>query len=141
MNIRRMNEGDLDAAAELYLSGYGVSWTTAGARTYLEKFFRFEPQSCFLVEEEGGQVTGMVLGYSFEREAGLILFIQELVVHPDARHKGYAKRLVATLRESTTKRPSRVNVKPLVKADTGVLNFYNSLGFERDQAVSFSFDE
>jgi hypothetical protein len=27
-----------------------------------------------------------------------------------------------------------------VKADTTVLNFYNSLGFERDRVVSFSYD-
>ncbi|MBX3131373.1 MAG: GNAT family N-acetyltransferase [Polyangiaceae bacterium] len=134
-----MTDSDLDAVADLYLLGYDVSWTREGARAYIEKFFRFEPQSCFVAEENG--LLGAVLGYSFERESGLILYIQELVVSPAARHRGIAKRLVATLRESTAKRPSRVNVKPLVKADTGVLNFYNSLGFERDKAVSFSFDE
>ena len=34
----------------------------------------------------------------------------------------------------------RVKITPLVKADTTVLNFYNSLGFESDTSVSF-FDD
>lgn len=140
MEIRRMTDEDLPALAQLYLDAYGVDWTVDGAKAYIEKFYRFEPTSC-LVAHEGSKVVGAILGYSFERESGLVLFIQELMVHPDSRHGGYAKKLVSTLRESSAKRPSRVNIKPLVKADTGVLNFYNSLGFERDKAVSFSFDE
>ncbi len=140
MDIRRMQDGDLDGVAQLYLDGYEVQWTLDGARAYIDKFFRFEPSSCFVVAE-GDTLTGAVLGYSFERETGLVLYIQELVVSPKHRHKGIAKKLVSALRESTAKRPSRVNVKPLVKADTGVLNFYNSLGFEKDKSVSFSFDE
>ncbi|MEZ4225516.1 MAG: GNAT family N-acetyltransferase [Polyangiaceae bacterium] len=140
MEIRRMQDGDLDAVAQLYLDSYEVSWTREGARAYIDKFFRFEPGSCF-VAVEGDGVVGAVMGYSFEREFGLVLFIQELMVHPGTRHHGVAKKLVSALRESSGKRPSRVKVKPLVKADTGVLNFYNSLGFERDKSVSFSFDE
>ena len=140
MEIRRMQDGDLDGVAQLYLDGYGVDWTREGARAYIEKFYGFEPTSCFVAAGAEG-LTGAVLGYSFEREQGLVLFIQELVVHPDNRHQGIAKKLVTALRESMDKVPSRVKVKPLVKADTGVLNFYNSLGFEKDKAVSFSFDE
>jgi ribosomal protein S18 acetylase RimI-like enzyme len=141
MEIRRMRDADVEAVARLYLEGYGVTWSLDGARSYIEKFYRFEPASCFVAEQPGGPVTGAVLGYTFEREIGLVLFIQELVVHPSFRHQGIGKRLVTTLRESSGKAPSRVNVKPLVKADTHVFNFYNSLGFEKDKAVSFSFDE
>ena len=140
MEIRCMQDGDLDGVAQLYLDGYGVKWTRDGARAYIEKFYRFEPSGCFVAVEPSG-LGGAVLAYTFEREQGLVLYIQELVVHPDSRHQGVAKKLISTLRESMAKVPSRVNVKPLVKADTGVLNFYNSLGFEKDKAVSFSFDE
>lgn len=141
MEIRSMTDQDVRAVAELYLAAYGVSWSLEGARTYIEKFYRFEPSRCLVATEEGGRLSGAVLGYSFERETGMVLFIQELMVHPEFRNRGYGKRLVEKLRDSIDgKGRSRVDIKPLVKADTTVLNFYNSLGFERDKAVHFSFD-
>lgn len=135
-----MRDEDLEAVSRLYLAAYGVDWSLDGAQKYIEKFYRFEPSSCFVASDASG-VSGAVLGFSFEREMGLVLFIQELCVHPDQRNKGIGKRLVTTLRESLARSPSRVAIKPLVKADTHVFNFYNSLGFEKDKAVSFSFDE
>lgn len=141
MQIRKMTAEDVDAVARLYLSAYGVDWTEAGAARYIGRFFGFEPESCLVAIEGGGALAGAVLAYTFEKETGVTLYIQELFVRPDARHKGYGKQLVTRLRESLTKKASSVKVKPLVKADVGVLNFYNSLGFERGKAVSFSFDE
>ena len=132
---------DLDALAALYLEAYSVKWTVEGARAYLKKFFDIEPASCLVIVEPDRRISGAILGYSFEKESGVVLFIQELFVNPAFRHKGYGKKLVERLRESLSKHPARVNVKPLVKADTGVLNFYNSLGFERDKAVTFWLDE
>ncbi len=134
-----MKEGDLAAVAQLYLDAYGVGWSVDAARAYISKFFRFEPERC-LVATEGGRIAGAILGYSFERETGLVLFIQELMVHPDFRNAGLGKALVGKLRDSFDGRPSSVKIKPLVKADTTVLNFYNSLGFEKDAHVSFSLD-
>jgi ribosomal protein S18 acetylase RimI-like enzyme len=140
MEIRRMRDDETEAVARLYLDAYGVDWSLDGAQSYVEKFQRFEPTSCLLALEDS-RVVGAILGYSFEREMGLVLFIQELCVHPDFRNRGIGKKLVTSLRESFDKSPSRVNIKPLVKADTHVFNFYNSLGFERGKAISFSFDE
>lgn len=136
-----MKADDLEAVAQLHLDAYRVDWSLDGAKKYIDKFFRFEPESCFVAAESDGRVTGAVMGYSFEKETGLTLFIQELIVHPDFRERTYGKQLVERLRDSLAKKASTVKIKPLVKADTGVLNFYNSLGFERDKAVSFSFDE
>jgi ribosomal protein S18 acetylase RimI-like enzyme len=141
MEARRMQVEDLDRVAALYLKAYGVKWTEQGARGYLKKFFDFEPTSCLVVTEADGNIRGAILGYSFEKESGLVLFIQELFVDPECRNRGYGKVLVERFRESFAKHHTQVNIKPLVKADTSVLNFYNSLGFERDQAVSFWIDE
>jgi ribosomal protein S18 acetylase RimI-like enzyme len=135
-----MEARDIDALAKLYLRAYGVSWSEDGAARYLRKFYEFEPASC-LVVQEGGPIVAAVLGYTFEKESGLVLYIQELFVDPASRNRGHGKKLVAALRESCIKAPSRVNIKPLVKADTSVLNFYNSLGFERDKAVTFWVEE
>ncbi len=140
MEVRRMQDDDLARVAELYLAAYDAKWTVDGARAYVDKFFRFEPERALVIIESDGRLSGAVLGYSFERETGIVLFIQELMVHPEYRNKGYGKALVQKLRDSLVKSAKRVNVKPLVKADTTVLNFYNSLGFERDKAVSFSVD-
>ncbi len=134
-----MRDEDVEAVARLYLEAYGVDWSLDGAKKYIEKFYRFEPSACFVAVEGG--IVGAILGFSFEREFGLVLFIQELCVQPSSRKRGIGKQLVSTLRESFLKSPSRVSIKPLIKADTHVFNFYNSLGFERGKAVSFSFDE
>src|SRR5262245_738148 len=125
MEIRRMQREDIPTVAKLYLAAYGVKWNEAGAERYITKFFEFDPGNCLCATEPNATVSGAVLGYSFEREFGLVLFIQELMVHPEYRKRGYGKQLVAALRESCEKSPSRVSIKPLVKADTGVLNFYN----------------
>lgn len=135
-----MHDGDLDAVAQLYLDSYGVAWSRAGALAYVEKFYRFDPARCLVSVESPSRVSGAVLGYTFERETGVTLYLQELMVHPEFRNKGYGKQLVARLREGLQKGPSVVKSKPLVKADTTVLNFYNSLGFEKDIHVAFSLD-
>jgi ribosomal protein S18 acetylase RimI-like enzyme len=140
MDIRPMKDGDVATVARLYLDAYGVEWSEDGAKSYIDRFYRFEPASCLVVGEDDGRVSGAILAYSFEKESGLVLFIQELCVHPEFRSKGYGKALVTKLRESLSRRPKYVKVKPLVKADTGVLNFYNSLGFEKDKVVTFSLD-
>lgn len=139
MDIRSMKDGDLDSVAELYLAAYHANWSVPGARAYIEKFYRFEPESS-LVAVEDGRIGGAILAYTFEREFGVVLYIQELMVHPDFQSRGIGKTLIGKIREGLSKMPRRVKVTPLVKADTTVLNFYNSLGFEKDKVVSFSLD-
>lgn len=135
-----MTAADVPAVAQLHLDAYLAKWHLDGASRYIKKFFDFEPDRCRVVAEDDGRISGAILAYSFEKETGLTLFIQELIVHPDFRKHGYGKKLIAALRESSSSK-SQVKVKPLVKADTSVLNFYNSLGFERDKVVSFSIDD
>ena len=134
-----MQDGDIDAVAQLYITAYHAKWNLEGAKKYVEKFYRFEPASC-LVATDGGRVRGAILAYTFERETGFILYIQELIVNPEMQGRGFGKQLVQKLRDSLQKSPSRVKITPLVKADTTVLNFYNSLGFDKDKVVSFSLD-
>lgn len=134
-----MQEVDVAGVAQLYLAAYHAHWTAEGAEKYIGKFFRFEPGSCWVAVEEG-RLAGGILAYSFEREAGVVLYIQELMVHPDFQSRGVGKQLVKKVRESLEKSPSRVKITPLVKADTTVLNFYNSLGFDKDKVTSFSLD-
>lgn len=143
MKVRKLEEMDLGPLAKLYVQAYQhhhADETIETARPYLEKFYRFEPTSCFVVEEEGGRLAGAVLGYTYQKFGRPVLFLQELFVDPEARHKGYGRELVAALREAVGQHFS-VKVVPLIKADTAVLNFYNSLGFEQEQVFSFGFDD
>ncbi len=139
MKIRQLREEDLGELAAIYLEAYDPTWTEQRARAYLDKFRGFEPASCYVVEESDDSLGGAILAYSYHRKSGLVIFIQELFVKPQFRKKGYGKRLVTMLRDSFSE-AHRVNVVPLVKADTAVLNFYNSLGFEKDQGVFFMDD-
>ncbi|MCA9673269.1 MAG: GNAT family N-acetyltransferase [Myxococcales bacterium] len=138
MDTRPLRKQDFTAITKLFSRAY-PEWNEEMAREYLTKFWHFEPQSC-LVGVEDGTIVGAILGYSWERPDDLVLYIQELFVDPDYRGKGYGKALVAKLRKSFAGNPF-VKVRPLVKADTKVLNFYNSLGFESEQSTSFFFDE
>ncbi len=133
-----MRETDLPAAARLYLNAYEANWSEAGAQRYLAKFFHFEPRSCVVTESDDGDLLGAAFAYSYERESGLIVFLQELFVEPGRRKHGAGRKMVGFLREGFQN--PKINVTPLVKADTQVLNFYNSLGFEQNNAVTFSVD-
>jgi ribosomal protein S18 acetylase RimI-like enzyme len=140
MEIKKLSEGMLERVAAIYARAYGDHHEVdqQEARNYLEKFLRFDPECCY-VAEEGEQTLGAVFAYSYRRFGQDVLYLQELFVDPDHRHKGVGRELVKTVRDHLGE-DARVNVVPLVKADTGVLNFYNSLGFEQDQTFSF-FDE
>lgn len=135
MEIKALRREQLDTVADVSLKAYD-GWSRDDVRKYLEKFQSFEPECCMVAVDDGGEVIGAILGYSYRRREDLILFIQELFVAPDQRHQGCGRRLVEALRASFEKNP-KVSVTPLVKADTSVLNFYNSLGFEHEQSVSF----
>ncbi len=141
MKIRSLQESDLDTVAQLYVKAYKehhAEETIETARPYLEKFFRFEPEGCFVADDEG-TICGAILAYSYQKFGRPVLFLQELFVDPEGRHKGIGRKLVAMLREGFA--TAAVKVVPLIKADTAVLNFYNSLGFEQDQVFSFGFDD
>ncbi len=133
-----MRAADIPAVARLYLTAYKADWSEAGAQRYISKFFKFEPESCVVSESDDGAVTGAALAYSYEKESGLFVFLQELSVDPSQRKHGLGRKLVAFLREGFQN--PKIEVTPLVKADTNVLNFYNSLGFEQDKAVTFYVD-
>jgi ribosomal protein S18 acetylase RimI-like enzyme len=141
MNIRLLQESDLDSIAQLYVKAYKdhhAEETVESAKPYLEKFFRFEPEGCYVADDEG-TIAGAILAYSYQKFGRPVLFLQELFVDPEGRHKGVGRQLVARLREGFA--DAAVKVVPLIKADTAVLNFYNSLGFEQEQVFSFGFDD
>lgn len=138
MDIRKIEDSDLGPLVELYLKAYESDWSPQEALAYLTKFHRFEPSSCLLARTDD-RLLGAVFAFSYTKLGRNILFLQEIFVDPDSRHKGAGRALISKLREALG--GPRVNVTPLVKADTNVLNFYNSLGFEQDEFVTFYDDQ
>lgn len=135
MNIRPLAITDFDRLTNVFVRAYPGGWSVDVARRYLVKFFHFEPESC-LAAIDKDQLVGAILGYSYLKQDSLVLFIQELFVDPDFRNRGCGKELVKALRRSFAASRA-VEVTPMVKGDTRVLNFYNSLGFEQPTSIAF----
>jgi ribosomal protein S18 acetylase RimI-like enzyme len=140
MEIRPLAINDFGRLPTIFVRAYPEAKSEDVARRYLAKFFHFEPESCLGVIADDGALVGAILGYSYLKQEHMVLFIQELFVDPDYQHHGYGKALVAALRSSFAA-STAVEVTPLVKADTRVLNFYNSLGFEQHTAIAFGVDD
>ena len=135
MEIRPLAITDFHRLTSIFVSAYKGDWSEDVARRYLTKFFHFEPESC-LAATNDGQLIGAIFGYSYLKQDNLVLFIQEIFVDPDYRHGGYGTALVKALRRSFSASKA-VEVTPMVKGDTRVLNFYNSLGFEQPTSIAF----
>lgn len=135
MEIRPLAVSDFGPLVKTFVRAYGDEWSEDVARRYLAKFFHFEPESCLAVVDDG-RLVGAILGYSYLKHEQLILFIQELFVDPDYRHRSYGTELVKALRSSLSKSRA-VQVTPMVKGDSRVLNFYHSLGFEQPTTIAF----
>lgn len=139
MEIRPLAISDFNRLTKTFVRAYPDAWSEDVARRYLSKFFHFEPESC-LAAIEGDQLVGAILGYSYLKQDSLVLFIQELFVDPDFRKGGFGTELVKALRRSFASSKA-VEVTPMVKGDTRVLNFYNSLGFEQPTSIAFIADD
>ncbi len=138
MEIRPIAISDFDRLTKIFVRAYSSDWSEDVARRYLVKFFHFEPESC-LAAIKDGKIVGGILGYSYLRQDHLVMFIQELFVDPDYRKDGCGTALVKALRRSFSSSKA-VEVTPMVKGDTQVLNFYNSLGFEQPTSIAFIAD-
>ena len=145
--LERLDRARLPSAAAVlrlhealcFVRAYPDGWSEDVARRYLAKFFHFEKESC-LAAIKDGEIVGGILGYSYLKQDNLVLFIQELFVDPDYRSGGYAKAMVKALRRSFSASKA-VEVTPMVKGDTRILNFYNSLGFEQPTSIAFIADD
>lgn len=90
MEIRVMTIEDYDQIYDLWIHtpGMGLN-TTDDSREGIEKYLRRNPTTCFVAEDNGNIVGGILAGHDGRRG-----FINHTAVHPQYRHAGLGRRLV-----------------------------------------------
>lgn len=117
--LRAMLARDLPRIAEIEHSAYGYPWSPGIFRDCLLAGY-----TCLVVEEDG-----LVLAYAIMSVAAGEAHVLNVCVHPDARGRGFGRRLMRALIEqavATTARRVFLEVRP----SNGVARrLYESLGF------------
>ena len=127
IEIRIGNDLPADQLRELYDSVGWKAYTTGPRGKDLPKAIR---NSTYVVSAwSGGRLIGLARGLS---DDVAILFLQDVLVHPDYQGQGIGRHLV----ESCLARFAHVRSKVLLTDDQpGPLRFYESLGFKNTKQL------
>lgn len=126
MHIREMTIVDYDAVYELWLSCKGMGLNNLDdSREGIERFLKRNPETCFIAENNGGQIIGAIMVGTDGRRG----YIYHTAVSPDFRRQGIAKRLVYTILEALQK--LNINKVALVvfERNSDGNKFWESVGF------------
>ncbi len=126
MNIREMTLGDYDAVYALWLSCKGMGLNNLDdSREGIERFLERNPETCFVAENDSGQIIGAIM-VGIDGRRG---YIYHTAVSPDCRRQGIAKQLVDTVLEALRK--LNINKVALVvfERNSDGNKFWESVGF------------
>ena len=126
MNIRIMNIDDYDAVYALWLFCKGMGLNNLDdSREGIERFLDRNPETCFVAENNDGQIIGGIMAGTDGRRG----YIYHTAVSPDCRRQGIAKRLVDTVLEALRK--LNINKAALVvfERNSDGNKFWESVGF------------
>lgn len=121
MQIRLMSPADLHAVASVERVSYRFPWSPGIFRDCLLAGYY-----CLVLELEGA-----VVGYGIMSIAAAEAHVLNLCIHPQSQRRGYGRRLLNALlavAENADVEKVFLEVRP---SNTGALNLYQSLGFER----------
>lgn len=91
MRIRKMVITDYDMVYDLWLSCTGMGLNTMDdSREGIERFLRRNPDTCYVAEEDSGELVGVILSGHDGRRG----FIYHTAVLSAARGRGIGKQLV-----------------------------------------------
>lgn len=97
MHIREMTIVDYDAVYLLWLSCKGMGLNDLDdSREGIERFLKRNPDTCFVAENDSGQIIGAIMVGADGRRG----YIYHTAVSPDCRRQGIARRLVETVLEA-----------------------------------------
>ena len=100
-------------------------------------------QISFLVAELNGKVIGFIIGGASRWEYGVpenIGWIDTIGVDPDYQRKGIAKILFTEMTNSLKKVGVDTIITFVKRRDPILLNFFNSLGFQKGDMINLELD-
>lgn len=126
MNIRTMTISDYDAVYALWLSCKGMGLNDYDdSRDGVERFLIRNPETCFVTENDRGQIIGAIMVGTDGRRG----YIYHTAVSPDHRRQGIAKSLVNTALEALKKLGINKAALVVFERNSDGNAFWESVGF------------
>lgn len=121
IEIRRMQEGDLEQVAEIEMLTFSEPWSRQSfADTYRKK------ENCYLVAWEDGQVLAYCGFWSALDEADIC----NVAVREDARRRGLAQAMLTKLMDEGRRLGVSAFTLEVRIGNTPAIALYHKLGFE-----------
>lgn len=133
MHIREMTIVDYDAVYSLWLSCKGMGLNNLDdSREGIERFLKRNPETCFVAENDSGQIIGAIMVGTDGRRG----YIYHTVVSTDCRRQGIAKKLVEAALEALKKLGINKAALVVFERNSDGNAFWESVGFtSRDDLV------
>lgn len=132
MNIRPFALADRAAVVNLWRLVFAEDPPWNEPNLVIDTKLTVQPQLFFVAELEGEVVGTTVAGFD-----GVRGWVHHVAVHPDAQRKGIAS-LLMTAAEAGLRKMGCQKLNLQVRAsNTSVLEFYEELGFQKEDRISF----
>lgn len=126
MNIRIMTLADYDAVYSLWLSCKGMGLNNLDdSREGIERFLNRNPDTCFVAENDSGQIIGVIMAGNDGRRG----YIYHTAVSPGCRRQGIAKKLVEAALEALKKLGINKAALAVFERNSDGNVFWESVGF------------
>lgn len=116
-----MQEGDVAQVAEIERASFTMAWSARTFRSLLER----RDTECWLAEDEEGRVLGYAVVWWVVDQAELA----NIAVHPEARRRGIASRLLERVLESMAARGVREIFLEVRASNVVAATMYRRRGF------------
>lgn len=120
LEVRPMEEGDLDALAALEALCFSEPWSRKSLEEELSN-----PHACFLAAAEDGEV----LGYGGMHFAWGEFYLDNLAVFPRHRRKGAARAILLALRDFALAQGGKFLTLEVRPSNAAAIALYTGLGF------------
>tara|TARA_R110002073_G_scaffold12017_13_gene53961 strand:- start:1003 stop:1428 length:426 start_codon:yes stop_codon:yes gene_type:complete len=132
VNIRPFALADRAAVVNLWRLVFAEDPPWNEPNLVIDTKLTVQPQLFFVAELEGEVVGTTVAGFD-----GVRGWVHHVAVHPDAQRKGIAS-LLMTAAEAGLRKMGCQKLNLQVRAsNTSVLEFYEELGFQKEDRISF----
>ena len=139
MNIRRLNENDLENLAELYRQFWGDQSSLVRMQETFQRL-KQDPNYIFLVADLEGRLVGTVMGIICEElygECRPFMVIEDVVVDKQNRREGIATLLMRELEACAARRNCSYIMFVSESTRSDARKFYKSLGYDAESYHGF----